>query len=310
MLGPRLTLTLALVGMTGCSRTALLDESPDEPADGDAPTSAISDAGRDVSAPTDASATPPDSAHEASPDSAAPPPEARPDGGVEPTPAPALCTSIAGLLAYYPLDSDLRDHSGNGHDAVGNVVLTAGGKIGDAALFDGERNFLHATGASLLPPARTLCAWVKSHVRSGLGQPVFWSGAPLDGDFFSITPSSPSGGTCPFVPPNTPFIDHWGTPCFDVPELQAPFGAWDLVCYEDDGAGTITLFANALSATTAGIEYASPIDALYFGSTGAGGTTTWTTLLGGMDEITVWGRALDATELEALWNDGHGCKVR
>jgi hypothetical protein len=72
----------------------------------------------------------------------------------------------------------------------------------------------------------------------------------------------------------------------------------------------LTLYGDGIAVTTAGSEYDYPFDTLYLGSAAIGGTTTQPSLLGALDEVTVWTRALDVAEVAALWNGGAGCAAR
>ncbi len=228
-------------------------------------------------------------------------------GGSTSSSGNAACGVVGGLLAYYPLDVDTLDHSGNGNDAVGESLTPASGKVGGAFAFDGTSSSLHATGSATLGGARTLCAWVDPSPTSGLGQPIFSGGKPHTGDFFSISASSPAGGTCTFLAPDVPFIDHWGTPC-DAGQGQAlPPDGWHFVCFVYDGTSAVTLYGDGNAAPTNSKEYDYPLDTLFIGSATIGGTTTQPVLLGTLDEVTVWGRALEASELDMLWNGGAGC---
>ncbi len=220
------------------------------------------------------------------------------------------CKSIDGLLAYYPLDTDTLDHSGNGNNAVGSGLVPAAGKIGGAYAFDGISSSLHATGSAALSGARTLCAWVQLSPREGLGQPIFSGGATDKGDFFGVTASTPTGGTCTFLPADVPFIDHWSTPCYSEIVTDVNTGTWDLVCYAYDGADAVTFFVDGHGVTTNGAEYDYGLDTLYLGGAVTGGTTVQPSLLGTLDEVSVWTFALDSVYLSVLWNNGEGCAIR
>jgi hypothetical protein len=321
MLNARSVAALAAVAavmvVAACgSRTNLGASSPPKDAGLDATEDVGVDAGREDDTGPDAEpdARPegkadagPDAPADAGPDA---PADAGLDAGADASQDAGLCAAVSGLFAYYPLDDDLLDHSGNGFDAIGNVSLTPAGKVAGAALFDGSASSLHATGAAVIPSARTFCAWVFTEARSGLGQPLFSAGSVNVGDFLSVSSSSPAGGTCTFLAPLTPFVDHWGTPCFDDVALSAPLSSWDLVCYAYDGVGALTFYVDGQSGVTAGGEYGYPIGSLYLGSTAIGGTTTQASLLGALDEVTVWDRALGDADFSALWNGGAGCRVR
>jgi predicted small lipoprotein YifL len=288
----------ALFAVTACGRSGLLElPSPLEPGPApEADAGPAPDAALPLEIDTGTIAVAPDAGTDASADTAVP---------------AETCGDIQGLFAYYPLDGDLRDHSAYGHDATGSVTLIATGKLGGAASFDGASSFLRATGADALPLTWTMCAWVNVQATTGLGQPLFSAGTVDAGDFFSLAPSSPNGGTCPFLAPDTPFIDHWGTPCYQIPGFSAPPGAWHLICYAYDDETTLTFSTDGKTEVVAGSAYANDaMSTLFFGSTAIGGTTTRASMLGTMDEITVWGGTLSTDDFNALWNDGHGCKVR
>jgi hypothetical protein len=189
------------------------------------------------------------------------------------------CPPVSGLLAYYPLDSDTRDHSGNGNDAVGEDLAPALGKICGAYGFNGHTSTLKACGGAMLAGARTLCAWLcwdDPGTASELGQPIFSAGisgvGPSDtgGDFFSISPSSPISS---LPPPGAPFLDHWGTSGSSGTEISVPPGTWHFVCYVYDGAGDLTFYSDGKSATASGAEYQYPLDTLFMGSQTLGGTS-------------------------------------
>jgi len=221
----------------------------------------------------------------------------------------SLCTPVSGLLAYYPLDTDTLDHSGNGNDAIGSGIVATPGKVGGAYSFDGATSFLHATGSATLQGARTLCAWVRPSPREGLGQPVFSGGQSGTGDFFSIHASSPGPDNCPLVP-NTPFVDHWGNACNATVGTPLTVDAWHFVCYAFDGGASVTFYEDGSAVPASGAEYSYPLDTLYVGSAVIGGTSSAPSLLGTLDEVTVWTRALDAGDVAALWAGGAGCAAR
>ena len=141
-----------------------------------------------------------------------------------------------GLLAHYPLDQDTGDHTGHGFDALGTNLTPAAGRVDGAMHFDGATSSMRVvSGAGTLSGARTLCAWSRGNPTAGLGEPIFWGGATGQGDFFSIFSGAPSGGTCPGTPPNVPFVDHWGHPCYFAPTPPVAPATWDFVCYAYDG---------------------------------------------------------------------------
>jgi hypothetical protein len=224
-----------------------------------------------------------------------------------------LCSprcGLTGLVAYFPLDGDTRDRSGQGHDAMADGLTVVPGAFDVGYAFDGTRSSMRLTGSGRLTGARTLCAWLKPTSTSGLGQPVFVGGVRVQGDFFSVqssTPNTPGGSCMAAVREGEPFVDHWGTACFLGGAMVAPNDTWSLVCYAFDGARTQRFFLNGLIEDTQGTNYDYPFSTLTIGSSSIGGTTTQAAFRGVIDEVTIWDRALDPAELRALWNDGRSC---
>ncbi len=225
-----------------------------------------------------------------------------------PPPPPGCGVSTNGLLAYFPLDSDTKDHSGNGNDATGKNLVPMQGVVGNAMAFDGSTSVLRVTsGASVLSGPRTLCAWMQVKPTPGLGSPLFTAGLSTKTDFDSLASMAPNGA-CP-APPMTPFIEHAGSTCLietGPPLMQGP---WQFVCYAFDGSKM--MFASddffAPPMPTALFDY--PLTTLFIGSNPTPSNTTGTTFTGIIDEVSVWSVFLSPTDTQALWNNGKGCPL-
>jgi hypothetical protein len=209
---------------------------------------------------------------------------------------------VGGIVAYYPFDGDTMDHSGRGHDVGASDVTPTDGVLGGAYAFDGQSPEMWVTGEGELA-ARTLCAWVQRGEDAGFGLPVFTGGSPGRGDFFSLD-AGPS--ICPGDPERTLFVDHWGVTCYSG-VTAVPLDRWSLVCFGSDNAGLATFFVDGNREVAAGETYTYALATLTIGSNAIGGSTTAPAFAGAIDEVTIWDHALDAVELAALWNDGHGC---
>jgi hypothetical protein len=217
---------------------------------------------------------------------------------------------MSGLVAHYTFDTDTKDSSGNGHDIVATSVTPRTGILGGAYALDGFSSLMRVTGGTdSLGGARTLCAWVNPQSVTGAAQPVFAGGDAGSGDFFSLTSSTPSAAntSCMGATEGEPFLDHWNTGCVDGTGLIAPNGIWSFVCYISDGAGNERFFVNGNSHDELGENFSYPVSTLTIGSSSLGGTTTRWALRGGIDDVTIWGRALSLPELGSLWNGGLGC---
>ncbi len=226
-----------------------------------------------------------------------------------PPPSPTCAVSTSGLLAYYPLDNDTKDHSGNGNDALGKNLVQTQGMLGNAMAFDGSTSVLQvASGAAVLNGPRTLCAWMQVKPTTGLAQPVFSAGLPPNMDFYSLSSMAPTGA-CP-APPMTPFVEHFGSACvFEAgpPIMQGP---WQLVCYAFDGARMSFVSDGFFAPPVPAVVGNYPLTTLFIGSDVPGNSKTTTpTFTGILDEVSVWSVFLSPNDVQALWNNGKGCPL-
>jgi hypothetical protein len=218
----------------------------------------------------------------------------------------ACNVSTDGLAAYIPMDGSGADRTGNGHDATLMRSVTAASSAirGGAYAFDGMTSAVCLGGSGSVTSDRTYCAWVNYPGRMGLGEPVITGGLTGAGDFLGIASAGQTdscGGS-----PNGPFIDHWGYACDRSTTAFATPGAWSFVCVSYTG-GTVTLYANGSSATVPGSFYTHAFSRFCIGANTIGGTTTFTSFAGAIDEVTLWTRALSSAELDALYAGGRGC---
>jgi len=210
-----------------------------------------------------------------------------------------------GLVAYYPLDNDVKDHSGLGHDLLATDVAPAPGVAGNGLAFNGTTSALRvAGGADGTLGDRSLCAWVKPDSVAGLAQPVFAGGMPGQGNIFSLTSSTPAAGSCMGSTEGEIFVEHWGMPCTVGSGRVAPSGQWSFVCYLFTGSTTEPLFVGSTYFLASGSNYPFPLSTLTIGSNGIGGTTTRPSFSGVIDEVTIWNYAISPTEENALMANG------
>lgn len=227
----------------------------------------------------------------------------------------ATCTAgvcvcaLGGLLAYYPLDADLLDHSGNGHAATASGVTATTGKLGGAYELNGVASVMRASGSVALSGARTYCAWVEPSMTTGLGQPVFVGGTAGAGDLLAIQSSTP-GGTCTAASADRLFLDHWGTACGAAQSTKAPAGAWSFVCFAYDGSTSTMHFANGATESVSVPAYSYDLQTVTIGSNTIGGSTVQAAFKGAIDEVSIWSRALPVADMNRLYASGKGCRAR
>jgi len=260
----------------------------DEPGDGAVDASQTSEASKDVTQAFDVAA-----------------PDVSIDDGV---PGPPICPiATANLVAYFPLDVDTLDHSGHGNDATATNLTSTQGVVNGAKHFDGATSKLHVSaGAATLSGARTLCAWMKSDATQGAGQPVFWGGASGSGDFYAVFSNAPSNTTCSKTVPNALYVDHWSTDCIEASLPPVMPMKWTFACWAYDG-GAIKMSVDGNENKAPGSLYDYPLTTLFIGSTLGSGTTTNGSFAGDLDEVSVWSKALQQSEVQSLWNGGAGC---
>jgi hypothetical protein len=223
------------------------------------------------------------------------------------------CT-MNGLIAHYTFDTDTTDSSGNGNDIVATSVTPTTGIFGGAYLFQFSSLMRVTGGTDSLAGDRTLCAWVNPQSVTGTSQPVFAGGDVSNGDFFSLTSSTPMAANagCMGSTEGEPIVNH-GNTCVDGTGLIAPNGRWSLVCYVSQAEyyGTYeNFFVNGRSVGTYGENFSYPLSTLTIGSQTISGTSTAWSFRGAIDDVTIWGRALSLQELNALWNGGLGCSPK
>lgn len=228
--------------------------------------------------------------------------------------------AFSGLEAYFAFDNDTtNDTSGNGNNASNtNVVyFNTGGIFNSPYLAFNNQPTITLGGSYTFSGARTLCAWVQTtNLTSGLGLPVFTGGVSASlgqNDNYGILPAAPSGAGVCGLPRYNLYIDHWGTPagCPSSSVAITPggtSGTWNYVCYAYNGMNT-TMFANGQAVVAPVTAYSWPISTLSLGGNFVGGTSTQRYFVDAMDEVSIWTGALSLAQMNALYNNGNGCKA-
>lgn len=209
--------------------------------------------------------------------------------------------------ALWHLDESLgavafTDGSGNGNSGtkVGSLISGYVGKLGSAALFDGSSAAVSVpTSASLaITGDLTLSAWVKPLATSAtvansiVGKTLAAIAAPYD--FYLQTTSG--------IPK---FLRGNGAVSASVVGSTAPtLGVWSHVVVTMSGT-TVTHYLNGQlngTATTLTTTIADGGGPLFIGSRAAGGTRPF--FNGLLDEVAIWSRALQPSEVLQLYRRG------
>lgn len=209
-----------------------------------------------------------------------------------------MTTLLTNLKAYYKMEGNGTDSSGNGNDAtLLNVSFSlANGLILQGAGFSGNGRFTKNSSSMLLGTnATSMAGWVK--MINNLGD------YPCP-----ITLGSISGTNSAFAF----FIDpsnnlNLGTYSFTITGIPINDGNWHFACATYDGATTVKYYVdNVLKGTQSAtmnwlsnnirIGYLDNNDDPFPDQN----------FIGNVDEVGYWQRALSATEITTLYNSGAG----
>jgi hypothetical protein len=215
-----------------------------------------------------------------------------------------------GPLVYYRFEGNAADSSGNGNNGIatsGTDVTYGTAKVGQGVTILSGGQGVKVTGSKSLSGAKTLCAWINPATgTTGQAMPLFVAGASGAVDYYDVEPSgSATAGGCS-VSANSLFMDNGA--CSSTALTASP-GSWTFVCFAYGGSST-TFFANGSTQTVAGGQYDPyALSQMTIGSNLIGGSTTQALFKGQLDEVSIWSGALSAMDMDALYNQGKGCRV-
>jgi hypothetical protein len=202
-----------------------------------------------------------------------------------------------GLVAQYPLDDNLTsgsvsDSSGNGNDATinGNPLPGADryGRATSAYVFDGTGDLLRKTSANALSGGaspRTVCGWFSRSNVTGSVILVDTGGSTATvGNMFRIV--GLSGGQ---------IKSDFYTSANSDSSVSSPAGTWSHVCGVYDGSNNKS-YLNGQESPAASYTATASATAIALG-----GTMDFTNILvGSLDDVQIYNRALTAGEVKAL----------
>ena len=211
-----------------------------------------------------------------------------------------------GLIGYWPMDegtgSTAADMSTNNNDGTISGAGWTAGKFGNALNFDGNNDYVNCgNDASLKPTSVTVSAWIKTDYYVYYGQiagyatdtGAYESGYSIiteDVGYLGAWLTGASG-------------DGWYLWTTDVPAY--PNVDWVHVALTYNGSTSI-LYVNADSKATS--NHSGNIDYDHVGNFLIGCyddpiSDYWWPYAGLIDEVAVWDRALDQTEITFLYNN-------
>ena len=218
---------------------------------------------------------------------------------------PGLAT--ASLVAWYPLDTDGSDASGNGHDGtvVGGTVnfgqAGANGSTGSSAAFPDNGHIDVPFSAALNPSSFTVTLWANASSTAGFASPITSRDDVTGVSVWGYILYNNSDG-------NWDFWTGGG----------GPSGSWDrnigpavqtttwthLAMTYDAGTSTKTLWVDgAVAATdTGGSQYLPngtvEMENLHIGAGADDGNSFF--FSGNIDDVTIWNEALDQSAIQSI----------
>lgn len=210
-----------------------------------------------------------------------------------------LSTSLA---SYYKLD----ESSGNASDVIGSNTLTntgtatySAGKINNGVDFGATTQYLgkaNPTGLQKGSGPFTMAAWVKfsnfSTARYFVG-----FGEYSNNKLVSLRCDSSTAW----------YIDDNGAAAAFPAVSSMSTGVWYHIVYTYPGSGNIyTAYLNGTSIGTANNTRAPNLGTTVMGLGSRSNTSAGENLVGSLDEVGFWSRALTSTEVTQLYNSGAG----
>ena len=204
----------------------------------------------------------------------------------------------SGLVAFYPFNGNANDSSGNGnHGTVYGATLTTdrSGNTNNAYNFDGANDYISANDNDVLDITASF----------SIG---FWLKPDIIKQSFLVSKHTPfinNDGSWGFLMHNSgqlQFVFQFGgTDAYSQTNLQP--NVWTFVTFTyNHQTNTCYFYINGTldvsSSATSNIQ--NTTKSLYIGSDGG----SYSFFDGNFDEIRIYNRALTATEIQTLYNDG------
>ena len=220
--------------------------------------------------------------------------------------------SMGALVAWYPLDTDASDASGNGHDGsvVGGTVnfgqAGANGATGSSAAFPDNGHIDVPFSSALNPGSFTVTLWANAGSTGGFASPITSRddvAGPITHGYIIY---NNSGG-------NWDFWTGDGDAGWDT--LQGPAVAtstWThLAITYDAGTDTKTLWVDGVAAVSDNVPQSGPTqyapngtiesENLHIGSGQDDGANFY--FDGNIDDVTIWDEALDGAAIQNIMDN-------
>ncbi len=198
----------------------------------------------------------------------------------------------SGLIAYYPLDGNTADVSGNGMDAIEvNAANPAEGKVGQGYHFNGKDSYIRLP-LDISPFAYsqiTITAWIKPEALNG-ARYVINQGDHGNRNLFISNGSVSAGRALVGNPKHTIYADRW---------------TFVALTYDQAAGTAVLLSGSTISMLDKVVIPELPRPSVLLGAKAPGNSG----FAGVIDEVRIYNRALTTTELAGLSRAGSGTTV-
>lgn len=220
-----------------------------------------------------------------------------------------------GLVAYYPLDTNTLDYSGNGNNATNNGAIPTSGKVGGAYLFNGAPYPFKGAANNLdvsfvLPRSNfTISAWIKPAVLNQNNGFIIYIGNeyPGPGVGYGIGGGDNYGDVLNSKLMGVEASYTWMYGNYNFTSLNK----WSQVSmvHRADGVYEYYVDGNLTSNSSSKLASGNFPSKVKIGSGVVPGMYWGRYFNGSIDELSVWNRSLSSEEISALYNSGNGLSL-
>ena len=211
----------------------------------------------------------------------------------------AIAEDCTNVVALYHFDGNANDDSGNGNDGINNGATFNTGKLGQGAVFDGVNDYVDAGNDNSLKLNNdfTVSVWVKPESTQEEAQVGIIIGGYYSSPYYGIR----------YQNSRARFLIYDGTQNPNIPSNLINDGAWHhIVGVRDVGADTLSLYEDGVQissiedTTTGSIEFTN---SFHIGRD----RDSW--FNGTIDEVIIYNKVLNSSEVSELYNSGAGVSV-
>jgi len=216
-----------------------------------------------------------------------------------------------GLVAYYPFSGNAKDSSGNGNNGtVNGATLTTDrfGNANSAYSFNGNGNYIEIPNSQTLNPTSeiSVSAWV--YLNKYVDNQNFVSKAFTSQSLPYISYSLKMGGPENGLDPNNKAQFHLsinGVRTYIQSKDSIPILKWNLITGTYDG-NLMKIYINGIFEGSISIQgnISNYPTNLSFGRWSIGVPNNPQYLNGKLDQVLIYNRALDSTEVQSLYHEG------